>query len=53
MKVKYTEGSDALTITACGVIAERDKPVEVPAEIGKQLINQGWVEVSPAKKETK
>lgn len=54
MKVKFTSGPDALNVPAAGVIAERDKVVEVPDEIGKKLIEQGWVEAgSTNKKETK
>lgn len=57
MKVKFSEGPDALNIPACGVIAERGKEVEVPDEIGKSLITQGWSEVGKSSpkpnKETK
>jgi len=54
MKVKFTEGPEALNVPAAGVVAERDQAVEVPDEIGKNLIKQGWVEAgSTAKKESK
>lgn len=55
MKVLYEEGTDALTIPAAGVTAQRGEAVEVPSDIGKQLIEQGpWVRADkPEKKETK
>lgn len=51
MKVRYKEGPDALVIATVGVKAERGEAVEVPNEIGEQLVAQGWDEVkSTAKK---
>lgn len=49
MKVQYDEGVESLVISACGVIATRGEAVEVPDEIGKQLVVQGWVEVGKSK----
>lgn len=43
MKVKYTAGPRARLIEAGRV--ERDEPVEVSEELGKQLIKQDWVQV--------
>lgn len=42
MKVRYTEGPDALVIAAIGVEAKRDEVVEVPTEVGEALVDQGW-----------
>lgn len=55
MKVRYTEGPDALVIAKIGVKAERGEAVEVPTEIGETLVEQGWDAVkstSSKKKET-
>ena len=54
MKVRYTEGPDELVIAAIGVKAKRGEAVEVPNEIGKSLIEQGWenVKSTPKKKES-
>lgn len=48
MKVRYNEGSDALTVPAAGVVAQRGQVVEVPAEVGKQLLDQGWEKADKA-----
>lgn len=57
MKVKFEEGPEALNIPACGVIAERGKEVDVPDDIGKKLLDQGWSEAGKStpkpNKETK
>ncbi len=41
MKVQHT-GADALEVPAIGEIVEPGQPVDVPEEIGKQLLEQGW-----------
>lgn len=57
MKVRYDEGTDALTIPAAGVTAKRGEVIDVPDDVGKKLLDQGpWVKGSAAKtddKETK
>lgn len=52
MKVKYTAGPRA-RLTEAGRV-ERDEPVEVSEELGKQLIKQDWVQVpsTPVTKQT-
>ena len=47
MKVKYAEGSVALAVPVVGRV-ERGETVEVPDEMGRQLVNQGWQEIKPA-----
>jgi hypothetical protein len=53
MKVQYDEGPDALNVPACGVIAQRGEAVDVPDEIGKSLIEQGWKQAGKSKPEPK
>jgi hypothetical protein len=55
MKVQYDEGPESQLIRHAGVIAERGQAVEVPDDIGKQLLTQGWSQVgkSTPKKESK
>jgi hypothetical protein len=53
MKVQFNEGPESLLISACGVIAQRGESVEVPEEIGKQLIEQGWSQSGKSKPEPK
>lgn len=48
MKVCYSEGPDALTVPAAGVVAQRGQAVDVPAEVGKQLLEQGWEKADKA-----
>jgi hypothetical protein len=54
MKVQYEEGPESLLIARAGVVAERGQAVEVPDEIGKLLLTQGWSQVgkSTPKKES-
>lgn len=47
MKVKFEEGSAALTVPGVGRV-ERGDAVEVEDAQGKQLVNQGWQAVGPA-----
>lgn len=49
MKVRYTEGPDALELADAGVIAERGEAVEVPDEVGERLLEQGFEEVGKSK----
>lgn len=43
MKVLYEEGPRALMVPAAGgVTARRGEAIDVPDEIGKQLLAQGW-----------
>jgi len=43
VKVKYHDGPAAVTIPQVSERVERGQLVEVPTEVGKQLIEQGWV----------
>ena len=50
MKVRYTEGPESLLIAEVGVEVERGDAVEVPSEVGKKLVDQGWTEVKTTTK---
>lgn len=50
MKVRYEEGPDSLLIAEVGIQAECGEAVEVPAEIGAKLVEQGWIEVKTTAK---
>lgn len=54
MQVKYTAGAPALTVETVGAV-ERGQVVEVDDTLGKQLVAQGWEQVTKttAKKTTK
>lgn len=45
MKVRFTEGSAALSVPGVGRV-ERGETIEVEDAQGKQLVNQGWQNVS-------
>lgn len=42
MRVKFTEGPDALEIAELRQVVQRGEAVDVPNEVGKKLIDQGW-----------
>lgn len=50
--VQYDEGAAAVYL-ADGTYAERGKPVSVPVEVGKQLLEQGWHEAKASSKSSK
>lgn len=43
MKVKYEDGPLRRDLPTLGISCERGEAIEVEAEVGKQLIEQGWV----------
>ena len=47
MKVKYVGDFAAVTLDGVGVVENGDT-VEVTAVEGKQLVKQGWEDVSPS-----
>ena len=52
MKVTYTGPFDAVEVPAAGIVAEKGKPVEVPDELGKNLLEQDcWAEPKEKSKE--
>lgn len=53
MRVQYPEGPRSLTIAAVGITAKRGEPVEVPADVGEQLLQQGWQRASAPVTHTK
>lgn len=55
MNVRYTEGPESLVIATIGVEVKRGETVEVPAEVGEKLVDQGWEtrKITTKKKETK
>lgn len=50
MKVRYEDGPDSLLIASEGINADRGEAVEVSAEVGAKLIEQGWTEVKTTAK---
>lgn len=49
MKVRYDEGPDEVEIAELRLIVGRGEAVEVPTELGKQLVKQGWEEAKQSK----
>jgi hypothetical protein len=45
MKVRYSEGPAAVLLKGVGRV-ERGKSAEVPAAVGKRLLEQGWESAS-------
>ncbi len=46
MRVKFENGPRRRDVPAIGKTVDRGEAVEVDAEIGEQLINQGWAKVA-------
>jgi len=46
MKVKYSEGLAEVTVEGVAEPVKRGDAVEVDDKVGKQLLKQGWQEVS-------
>jgi hypothetical protein len=44
MKVQFDDGPAARDIAATGQTVKRGEPADVPDDVGKQLLEQGWVE---------
>lgn len=42
MKVRYTEGPESRVIPAARAVAERGEWVDLPDELAKGLLAQGW-----------
>lgn len=53
MRVQYPEGPRSLTIAAIGITAQRGEPVEVPDDVGEQLLRQGWQKAGTTTKNSK
>ena len=52
MRVTYLGPFDAVEIAATGQIAKQGHAVDVPEDVGKSLVEQGWkLAKKPAKKE--
>lgn len=52
MKVTHDQ-SRALELTRLGLVAEPGEAIEVDDDVGKQLVAQGWTEVTATKSSTK
>ena len=52
MRVVYTGPAPAVRVPEAGdLLAEREKPVEVPADVGRRLIEQGqWRAAAPRRR---
>jgi hypothetical protein len=50
MKVSYSEGLAEVTVEGVPDVVKRGETVEVSAEVGKQLLKQGWQEAGHQKK---
>jgi hypothetical protein len=46
MKVKYEHGLAEVVVVGVGPVP-RNQEVEVPDDLGRVLVTQGWVEVNP------
>lgn len=53
MKVTYEGPQEGVVILSTGQTVARGETVEVPADVGRQLVAQGWTKPTPAKKAAK
>ena len=53
-KLVYSGPHTAVEVPDAGIVAERDVPVDVPADVAKSLLEQStWTEDKPAAKPAK
>lgn len=52
ISVKYEDGPLRRDIPSLGVSCERSEVITVDAEVGEQLIDQGWIKATARKKST-